>query len=56
MGYDVGYQGRLKRLSTLELRRHQLGDAYRLIQKDAETQGGWPQSSLELDIFIKVMF
>ena len=56
MGYDVGYQGRLKRLSTLELRRHQLGDAYRLIQKDAETQGWMASIESRVGHFIKVMF
>lgn len=56
MGYNFGYQGSLKRLSNLELRRHQLGDAYRLIQRDAETQGWIASIESRVGHFIKVMF
>ena len=56
MGYDVGFRGDAQRLSAIELRRHQVGDAFRLIKKDAQEHGWLTSIENRVGHFIKVMF
>ena len=54
LGYSVSHQGSNKRLSMVEIRRYQVSDVVRLIQKDAQEVGWTNAIQSRVGHFIKV--